>query len=223
MTHKDRSSGRDPLQPSGREEAPHEEVDEETLRRCVAKDERACAKLVRMYEKRVAARVKRVIHAAGGTKEDIEDQTQEVFKKVFTALPGFKHGPRAQFSTWLFKIATNASIDWLRKGGARPRIKLDPEHEQDVQPPAARPAEAAVDDNYRNARQTLAVAEARAKLPDHQREALMMAIDEGLSLKKIAQRQGVPENTVKSRLFRARKSIERDTKQFMEGHKDEHE
>ena len=69
--------------------------------------------LVRRYQARVVSHVARMV----GNRDDALDLSQEIFLKVFQALERFN--PAFKFSTWLFRIAGNASIDHLRK--RRPR------------------------------------------------------------------------------------------------------
>ena len=69
----------------------------------------AQTELVRRYEKRLVNYVFRITHRY----EEAHDLAQEIFVKVYLAID--RYDPKYQFSTWLFRIAQNASIDALRK------------------------------------------------------------------------------------------------------------
>ena len=216
MNHQDdRRSGRDPLQPSSRKKPAHEEVDEDTLRRCVAGDKRARSDLVKMYAGRVMARVRRELRGARGKEQDVEDVTQTVFLQIIKHLHKFKLDGRAQFSTWLFVITDRAAKTWKRDHKRDFERKQEYKLEQEAQPPPER-SEAQVDLEARQLRARLKAPLDR--LPKEQRQAFKLAYFKSLPLKEIAQIQGVAEGTVKSRLFRARRSIKEDVKRIMEGH-----
>src|SRR5262249_43500798 len=88
------------------------------VRRVLAGEEDLFEILVRRYQARVVSHVARMV----GNRDDALDLSQEIFLKVFQALERFN--PAFKFSTWLFRIAGNASIDHLRK--RRPRtVPLD--------------------------------------------------------------------------------------------------
>src|SRR5919206_3602335 len=90
--------------------AEREQVDDRALvSRILEGDRDRFTELVRRYEKRVINYVYRITHRY----EDAHDLAQEIFVKVYMALD--RYDPKYQFSTWLFRIAQNASIDTLRK------------------------------------------------------------------------------------------------------------
>src|ERR1700749_238115 len=90
--------------------AEREQLDDRALvSRILEGDRDRFTQLVRRYEKRVINYVYRITHRY----EDAHDLAQEIFVKVYVALD--RYDPKYQFSTWLFRIAQNASIDALRK------------------------------------------------------------------------------------------------------------
>src|ERR1043165_1406715 len=90
--------------------AEREQLDDRALVARILEGERdRFTELVRRYEKRLINYVYRITHRY----EEAHDLAQEIFVKVYLALD--RYDPKYQFSTWLFRIAQNASIDALRK------------------------------------------------------------------------------------------------------------
>jgi RNA polymerase sigma-70 factor (ECF subfamily) len=139
-----------------------------------------------------------------GHREDALDLTQEIFLKVFQALPRFN--PEYKFSTWLFRIAGNAAIDHLRK--KRPRtIPLevpDPEGQGRVSSPEYSSADLDPFGILRNLERGRAISKAIADLPVEFRELIALRHFAGLSYEEIAEVKEMPLGTVKNKLFRAR-------------------
>jgi RNA polymerase sigma-70 factor, ECF subfamily len=176
------------------------EDDEVLVARILAGDEDLFGSLVRRYQTRVHAHVTRMI----GHREDALDLTQEVFLKVFQALPRFN--PEYKFSTWLFRIAGNAAIDHLRK--RRPKVvPLDPPESESTGRVSSGEYSSADLDPYgtlRNVERGRAIAEAIAELPLEFRELIALRHFAGLSYEQIAEIKNMPLGTVKNKLFRAR-------------------
>ena len=127
-------------------------------------------------------------------REAAEDVTQEVFIKVWRALPGFDG--RASMSTWMYTIARNASLSALR--ARRPQSSLsDPEVMEAVEainpvPPADIIADRA------------AIRQLVDQLPTKQRQVVMLFYMEGQSHEEVAAMLAMPVGTVKTLLHRAR-------------------
>lgn len=83
--------------------------DQELISLALKNDQRAYTELLNRYRKSVFHLIKRIVH----NDEDSEDLTIITFSKAFNHLD--KYAPTHAFPTWLFTIASNASIDWLRK------------------------------------------------------------------------------------------------------------
>jgi RNA polymerase sigma factor (sigma-70 family) len=83
--------------------------DQELISLALRNDQRAFTELHNRYRKSVFHLIKRIVH----NDEDSEDLTIITFSKAFNHLD--KYTPTHAFPTWLFTIASNASIDWLRK------------------------------------------------------------------------------------------------------------
>jgi RNA polymerase sigma-70 factor (ECF subfamily) len=176
------------------------ETDEAVVARVLSGDEDRFALLVRRYQTRVHAHVSKMI----GHREDALDLTQEIFLKVFQALPRFN--PEYKFSTWLFRIAGNAAIDHLRKKRPRtvPLEVPDPESQGRVSSPEYSSSDLDPFDLLRNLERGRAISQAIADLPIEFRELIALRHFAGLSYEEIAEVKEMPLGTVKNKLFRAR-------------------
>jgi len=129
-----------------------------------------------------------------GEKTAAEDATQEVFIKVFRSIASFDG--RSRLSTWLFRITRNVCLDIARAGRHRPQpvdpVVLEPLPEPDF-----------ADDVVFGE----ALRVAMSSLPPEDREALGAIGLFGLSYEEAAGSLGVPVGTVKSRVFRARRTL----------------
>lgn len=145
--------------------------------------------LVRRHTRAVYAHALRFF----GDTQAAEDVTQEVFIKVYRSLDSFDE--RARFSTWLYRITRNTCLDEVRAGRRRP-VPVDPlDHQQAGEDFAGAVALSA----------TVEVA-MRALQPED-RDALSAVSMFGLTYVEAGTVLGVPAGTVKSRVFRARRSL----------------
>lgn len=135
------------------------------------------------------APVWRFLRGQVGDPHLAEDLTQETFIRAFTKLPTYAF--QARFSTWLFTIARNVAVDAMRSGARRTRLL-------ERVPPI-------VDEPGPEIGNELRVA--LHSLPDKHREAVLLVEVVGFTCGEAAHVLGVPEGTVKSRLFHARKRL----------------
>jgi RNA polymerase sigma-70 factor (ECF subfamily) len=139
-----------------------------------------------------------------GSQQAAEDATQEAFISAYRSLGRFRGG---LFRAWLFRIATNACYDELRRRRARPSVSLDEpagddERTRDVPDTAATP------DEHAERRELAGVLQgALAELPADQRVVIILCDVQGLDYLEIAQVTGVSLGTVKSRISRARSRL----------------
>ena len=124
-----------------------------------------------------------------GSHEDTDDLLQEIFVKVWKALPGFR-GDSDVF-TWLWRIATNESLSFLRKARVRAALsfsRLDAEAERITDPDPYFDGDAAL----RSFRKAL------ASLPDKQRLVFTMRYYEDLSYERISEITGTSVGALKA-------------------------
>ena len=164
----------------------------EIVRRAQRGDEAAFAVLVRAHERRVFNYVYRLL----GDRGLAEDVTQEVFLRVFQALPSFSFGCR--FTTWLFQVTKNRVLDELRTRDRGPRQLTWLE---DV------PSLEAVDVQLERGETLAAVWRAIDGLPAELKMALLLRDLVGLSYPEIADTLEITLATVKWRIFDARQRV----------------
>jgi RNA polymerase sigma-70 factor (ECF subfamily) len=176
--------------------------DRELVRRAQAEDQEAYEELVRRHQHRVFA-------VAGGIlrrREDVEDIAQQVFVKAYFSLKRFDQ--RAAFSTWLYKITVNECWDLLRKKKVRPLVyESDLSEEQARQIVAAEAKGAIAPDISERLEARQRVEQLLEGLDDRDRLMLVLKEVEGFSIEEVAEVLDLNANTVKVRLFRARRRI----------------
>jgi RNA polymerase sigma-70 factor (ECF subfamily) len=157
-------------------------------------DADAFAKLVRRHQDALYRFVLRMV----GVRDEALEIVQDAFLRAWQALPQWQ--PEAQFRTWLFRIASNAALDALRR---RRVVVFEPLRET---------FEAATDEPDPEKRlelkQRMAALEASlAKLSPEHREILLLREVEDMSYEEIGAVLALSEGTVKSRLARARAAL----------------
>ncbi|MCG3153816.1 MAG: ECF RNA polymerase sigma factor SigW [bacterium] len=144
-------------------------------------------------------------------REETEDLLQEAFMKAFAALHTFNK--EFAFSTWLYKIAINTTIDHLRKKKLQTYSLDKPiqSKEGELKREYA-DVHATTDNELLSSEKSSLIAQAIAELPDHYREAIILRHTEEKSYEEIAEITGVPLGTVKARIFRAREMLKHKLK-----------
>lgn len=176
-------------------------------------DQTAFAELVELYHHRLVV----VMHHLIGHHDEAEDLAQEVFLRVYRGRK--KYHPRAKFSTWLFTIANNLALNYLRGKQRKPVVSLDV---RDSGPLGPRPAEQLVKDRAgqpmaRMQQQELAgiVRKALEELSERQRVAVVLNKFEDMNYAEIAEVMGLTTKAVKSLLSRARENLRQTLKAYM--------
>ena len=165
-----------------------------------AGDQAAFGELLTRYEKQVYHQALRLL----SNPEDAADVTQEVFFKVWRALPTFQGN--SSFSTWLYRLTDNAALDLLRREKKRRGdASLDDEAGQWdsllANPGSAPHRELEKKELHR------AVSRGLAALSEEHRQVLVLREINGLSYEEIGQILGLTPGTVKSRIARARLAL----------------
>jgi RNA polymerase sigma-70 factor, ECF subfamily len=176
--------------------------DRELVRRAQAEDQEAFEELVRRHQHRVFAVASGILRR----REDVEDIAQQVFVKAYFSLKRFDQ--RAAFSTWLYKITVNECWDLLRKKKVRPLVyeaDLSEEQARQIQTSEEKGSTAPDVSQRLEARQR--VERLLEGLDERDRLMLILKEVEGFSIEEIAEVLELNANTVKVRLFRARRRI----------------
>jgi RNA polymerase sigma-70 factor (ECF subfamily) len=142
-----------------------------------------------------------------GNHADAEDASQESFLKAYRAISTYND--KASFSTWLYRITSNACIDLARQRSRRPWISMDADVEEEdgsvaFQIPDKSPLQ---DESLAEKWSAEKVRSAIGKLPEGFRTVLQLRDIEGLSYQEVAIILDIREGTVKSRLARARAAL----------------
>ncbi len=172
------------------------------VKKVLAGDVNAFETLVTEYEKNVYAITQRMT----GNAEDAADMTQETFIKAFNSLQSFRGD--SKFSVWLYRIATNVCLDFLRSRSRRPTVSLSVEDDEgeetqlDIADESQSP-ELLLDRGLTRD----AVRRGLQALQPEYKQILLLREIEGLSYEEISDVLGIEVGTVKSRIFRARKRL----------------
>lgn len=169
-------------------------TDEELVARSIEGDKDSFNQLITRWERPIYALAYRVI----GREEDARDVCQDTFLRAYRALPGFKG--QAKFSSWLYRIALNLCRDWIRKQ-RRTRTVPMPEGVDLVELASEQGPVESIEDLVARRQMSAAVAQAMEQLPDEQRTAIILKEYHGLTFQEIADLQGCPLSTVKTRLY----------------------
>ena len=168
--------------------------DEEWLALAQQGDQAAFGALVRRHQDRI---FRHLLNLTGSREEALE-LAQEVFIKAWEALPQWR--PDAQFHTWLYRIASNAALDLLRRRKVVAFVPLEEDHDQ----PAPDPGPEAQLQATQGIR---ALDAALARLAPEHREIVLLREVEGLSYDELAATLGIDVGTVKSRLASGRAAL----------------
>ncbi|MGQ0732410.1 MAG: RNA polymerase sigma factor [Acidobacteriota bacterium] len=169
-------------------------TDEELVARSINGDKDSFDQLMRRWERPIYALAYRII----GREDDARDVVQETFLRAFRALPGFKG--QAKFSSWIYRIALNLCRDWMRRQ-RRTRTVPTPEGVDLVELASEQGPVESIEELVARRQVSAVVAEAMAELPDEQRTAIVLKEYHGLTFQEIADLQGCPLSTVKTRLY----------------------
>ncbi|MFM9226174.1 MAG: RNA polymerase sigma factor [Actinomycetota bacterium] len=165
-------------------------VDELLVRRARRGERAAVDELLRVHYDMVRA----VCHRIVIDRHDADDAVQNALIAIVRALPSFDG--RSKFSTWVYRIATNAALDEVRRIRRRPL----PVDDEILAPSPVADGSAAVDAQ-------IAVRGALEKMPEEFRVAMVLRHVADLDYAEIAEILGVPVGTVRSRLSRGREQL----------------
>ena len=178
------------------------------VQRAIAGRQDAYATLMDRYR----GAIHQMMYKMVSNNEDAADLTQEAFTKAFRKLPSYE--PRYAFSTWLFKIATNNCIDYIRKKrlvtlSIDETIKEDSDQQfsYNIKSAAPDPEESLVKAQRARMMRSLV-----GQLSTKYRQMIEMRFYDELSYDEIATTLGIPLGTVKAQLFRAKEMLHNQLK-----------
>ena len=165
-------------------------------------DSKAYEELMQRYRKSVYYMSLKMVR----TSEDAEDLTQETFTKAFRALEKFD--PKYAFSTWLFRIATNNCIDFVRRKRLQTMsihgVTNDEGEEQVMQ---IKDKGLIPDETYLKQQRKVYLNMAIEKLPERYKRLVDLRYFKEYSYEEVAQELDLPLGTVKAQLHRARELL----------------
>jgi RNA polymerase sigma-70 factor (ECF subfamily) len=171
--------------------------DESIVARVLAGDTDAFEALVRRHNRRVFRATRAILKS----DDDAEDAMQEAYVSAFAHLTDF--GGRARFSTWLVRIAVYEALGRLRRG--KRLTSLDDAEFEEPMATTRDPEQAASDVELRGL-----LEHAVDALPVGFRAVFVMRAVEGMSVSETAEALDIPEETVRTRLHRARGLLQQD-------------
>jgi RNA polymerase sigma-70 factor, ECF subfamily len=172
--------------------------EDRTIARAVAGDTSAFRSLYERHRGDVARLVYRML----GPRSDIEDVIQEVFVQVYKSLRDFRG--QSKFSTWLHRVTVNVVLMYRRAARSRPVFADDAIadallHSDDIAP----------DEDAERRERVRAFGRLLGRLGDKKRIVFVLHELEGIAPSEIARIVGAPVLTVRTRLFYARRELER--------------
>jgi RNA polymerase sigma-70 factor (ECF subfamily) len=176
---------------------------ESLIQQCLRGDQNAWELIVRQYWRKLFKNTYKFV----GKHDEAEDLAQDIFMKIFKSLSTFDR--RANFQTWLISVSRNLCIDHYRSV-RKERETIDRQVDANELTPASTDPGPMAALEQRD-RVTL-LRQALAQLPDTLRTAVLMRDIQEMSYQEIADKLGLPEGTVKSRINRGRTELARHVK-----------
>ena len=157
--------------------------------------------LVKKYDRKVLTLALRYTRS----EEDAKDIYQEVFIRVYRSLPKFEF--KSEFSTWLFRIATNVCLTHVKRTGKHQTVdaleSINPDDEESAPALQIVSNDLNPEQNLRNMELKAGIQKAVEQLTGKQKLVFTMKHFEGYKLREIADITGLNEGTVKRYLFDA--------------------
>ncbi len=175
-------------------------TDVELIAKAISGREDGFEELVRRYQRPITNYVFRMLNDYDASL----DVTQEVFIKVYNSLE--RYSSEYKFSTWLYRIAHNAAIDYIRRKSPNEQSieteNKDGAYQLQIESPAPTPEQERERSEWRTEIEAVVKC-----LPAVYRELILLRHAQDLSYDEIAEITNLPLGTVKNRLFRAREMM----------------
>ena len=167
----------------------------EAIRRCIQGDKSSYTVLVRQYQAQILALCLRLT----GNRDDAADAAQQAFVQAYRYLD--RYDPDQPFRPWLYRIATNECIAFLRRNRRQPSPLADEVLEQVSDPAEGAPALVDLAEDREQVRAAV------GRLPLPYRQVVVAYYFLELSYQEIARQSGVPVGTVGTLLHRAKQQL----------------
>lgn len=175
-------------------------TDGELIETAIGGSENSFEELVRRYQRPITNYVYRMLSDYDASL----DVTQEVFIKVYNSLA--RYSSDYKFSTWLYRIAHNAAIDYMRRHSVNEQSieaeNADGSYQLQIESPRPTPEQERERSEWRTEIESVVKC-----LPAVYRELILLRHAQDLSYDEIAEITNLPLGTVKNRLFRAREMM----------------
>ena len=184
--------------------------EKELVARAQQKDVQAYTELMAHYQSRIYA----LVYNMTSNKEDTEDLVQEVFIKAYAALEKFQG--KSSFYTWVYRIAVNRSINFLKKRKKRMALSLN-EVDHGVERDELYIEMSSKKSPFRDAHLSemqIKINESLQTLSEKHRAVVVMHDIQGMPHDQIAKIIGVSSGTVRSRLFYARQRLQAELTEY---------
>lgn len=178
----------------------NEPDDEMIVARVIAHDSAAFQLLVSRYERKLRVYLAHLI----GSRDEAEDLVQNVFVKAYQHLATFDQGRK--FSPWIYRIAHNEGVNWIRTKSRRPTVAWEDIVEARVKGSALEDMET-VEERWIRRERRDDVRRALGELSEAEREILTLRYYLEKSYSEIAEIISIPMNTVATRLSRSKKKL----------------
>jgi len=186
-------------------------IDLELVKQAQKGDIKAFELLVQRYQQKVGGVISKLIK----DYHEIQDITQDVFIKVYKALPKFR-GDSA-FYTWIYRIAINTAKNHLVAKGRRiQNSDIEPSEVESYAGGYEKQNFDTPDAEYERQELEKAIQESIAGLPSDLKQAIILREVDGLSYEEIADKMDCPIGTVRSRIFRARDTVDNAVKPLLQ-------
>ena len=186
--------------------------DAEVMLRVRAGDDSAFAYLVQKYRRPMVSFMYRMAHNAAVA----EDLAQEVFLRVYRSRESYE--PSAKFSTWLYRIATNLAVNYVRDTRhERPEnmVSVDEPDQETGLTMDVRDTSLTAEEEILRRERMAAIRQRVQALPERQRLAVLMHKYQQMDYRQIAQILKLSESATKSLLFRAYETLRVQLKEFL--------
>jgi RNA polymerase sigma-70 factor, ECF subfamily len=187
-------------------------TDAEVMLRVKAGDDSAFAYLVQKYRRPMVSFMYRMAHNSAAA----EDLAQEVFLRVYRSRESYE--PSAKFSTWLYRIATNLAVNYVRDTRhERPEnmVSVDEPDQETGLTMDVRDTSLTAEETILRRERMAAIRQRVQALPERQRLAVLMHKYQQMDYRQIAQVLKLSESATKSLLFRAYETLRVQLKEFV--------